>query len=309
MLQENSSFLCRTGLCRTGAVVFFLLLSTGLFAQNSMPLTFNLSINPDADGTLTEAEVVWERGKKVSSSLLISYYTTSNSGDLPDYTGDSLYSLSTGDGQVVVNPFIYSGSFKFLRWTGGIGLGLKTEVMEERGNYEDLGVQSFTNSISSWRLGVPLTGKASTSFGPMSVEWGLILNPIMFYSLSQTQDSSLVAPEGKLTASSLIGPEVVQDIRLRGFSRVWLSLHHELLWLSVPSLDINELGDAWTSTIDGYTNQVFRLLGGVSLGIPTGEMDLGIGWKISTSAADTGSEVSTSDGLIFEVNLSAGGGK
>ncbi len=304
MKQINKLFPCRL----SAAIVLFFL-SNGLFAQNSLPLTFNLSINPDADGTLTEAEVVWERGENIASSILISYYSTSNSGDLSDYGGDSLYSLSTGDGNVVINPFIYSGTFRSFRWTGGGGLGLKTELMEERGNYENLGVQSFTNTISSWRLGIPLTGKIARAFGPMSVEWGLILNPIMYYSLTQTQDSSLVAPEGKLTASSIIGPEVIQDIRVRGFSRVWFSVHHELLWLSVPSLNINELGDAWTSTIDGYTNQIFRFLGGVSLGIPSGKMDLGIGWKITTSAADGGSEVATSDGLIFELNLSAGGGK
>jgi len=278
----------------------------GLFAQSGLPLSFNLVINPDADGTLTEARIYWQRSDRIASTAGISYLSASEAGNLPGYGDDSLYSLSTGDGKIVINPFVFSGTFNFIDWTVGAGLGFKTEIVEEKGNYQSLGTQAFDNRITSWRLGTPLSGEVFAGFGPVNARWTLTITPFMFYSLSQIQESSLLTLDGELKSNAFIGPELINDLRIGVFSLSWISIHHEFLWLSVPHLAVNEYGDAWISEVEGYTNQILRILAGVSLRTPMGALDVGIGWKRNSSKPDNGSETMINDGLIFELNLSAG---
>ena len=263
--NKKENLMKRNNFLTVLAFIFIFLSSVN--ASPDLPLSFNLSIHPDLNGSLMDAELLWQRAS-TASSLSISYLITSQVGDVPDGGTDSLYSLSTGDGEIVISPFILSGSLSVLEWSAGAGLGVRTELVEERGNYQSLGTQVFINTLKSWRLGLPLSGTVSAAFGPVRGKYSLTVNPFMFYRLSQTQESSLVAPVGELATSCLIGPEIIQRIRFSVYSLVWVSVYHEFLWLSVPALQINEAGDAWTSVIEGYSNQNLRLLLGASLTLP-----------------------------------------
>ncbi|MBI9101969.1 MAG: hypothetical protein JEY99_06100 [Spirochaetales bacterium] len=288
----------------------FLVIIFGLFklySQPSLPFSFNLAIHPDPEGSQTEAGIYWHRSE-MDSSLLFSYQTADESGDLPEFGTDSLYSLSTGDGEVILNPFIFSGSLWGFAWKATAGLGVKIESMEERGHYQSGGVQRFINQISSWRLGIPLNGNLSGNFGPVYVNWELTVDPLMFYSLFQHQESSLVPVDGELHSMSLISPEIDQSIRISLFSLAWVSVYHQFLGLSVPRLTVNDAGDGWMSVVESYNNQNFRILAGGILNIPGGQLEAGLGWKRSSSTPEGGAAV-INDGLVFELNISAGTGR
>jgi hypothetical protein len=278
----------------------------GLFAEPSLPLSFDLGVHPEAQGTLTRARIEWRWSERLSSRAVLSYSTENSSGDLEGYGEDSLYAVSTADGSYALEPFVLGGKLAFLGWELGAGLGLKTESLEERGSYQNVGTQVFKNVVGSWRIGTPLSGALSARFGPVNLDLDLVVWPASLYVLDQSLISSLIAPTGSLKSLCFIGPEILQDLHVSVFDWVWAGMHYEFLWLSVPRLVPNELGEAWTSVIEGKTNQIIRLVGGLRVPLPTGAVEIGLGWRRVSSAIDGGDEAELKDGLVFEATLSSG---
>jgi hypothetical protein len=271
-----------------------------------LPLSFDLGVRPAAQGSLAYARVEWRWNELFSSALRGSYVTGGTTGDLSELGTDSLYALSTGDGSLTLDALALGGKLGFLGWKARAGLGFKSETMEERGVYQDMGAQTFSNLVRGWRLGLVLGGALSASFGSVSASWDLDLTPFMYYRVEQTQASSLIAPTGILTTDCLIGPEISHDLGVNVFTWFWASIHHEFLWLSVPRLVQNEAGDAWTTETLGTANQVIRILGGVSVPMPLGSVRVGLGWRRNSSAPDGGGAVSLDDGLAIELALTSG---
>ena len=275
-------------------------------AEPSLPLSFDLGVYPEAKGTVTDTRIDWRWSDSLSSTAGLSFTSSSDSGDLPEFGTGALYTISSDDGSFVVSPVVWSDRLGSFRYTLAAGLGLKTESFRERGTYQSVGTQVFDNKVSSWRIGLPLGSGLATRLGPVELDWDLVVWPLSLYSLEQTQSSSLIAPTGTLQSFSFIGPELNQAFSLRAFSWFWLGVRHEFLWLSVPRLVQNEAGDAWTSVIEERTNQAFRLVGGLSLPLPMGAMDLGLGWRRTTSAVEGGTETELDEGLAIELRLVAG---
>lgn len=283
-----------------------LLVILELPAEPSLPLSFDLGVHPEGNGTVTNAHLDWRWSDQLSSTAGFSFASASDSGELPDYGTGALYTILSGDGSMVVSPMVWSDRLGILRYSLAAGLGLKTESYRERGTYQSVGTQVFDNEVSSWRIGTPLGAGLKTRLGPVELGWNLVVWPLSLYSLDQTQSSSLIAPTGTLQSFSFIGPELNQDFSVLAFSWFWLGIRHEFLWLSVPRLVQNDAGDAWTSVIEGRTNQVFRFVGGLRLPVPMGSLDLGLGWRRNTSAVDDGDTTELDEGLAFELRLVAG---
>lgn len=283
-----------------------LLVLLKLPAEPTLPLSFDLGINPEGNGTLTKARLDWRWSDRLSSTAGFTFANDSDSGDLPEFGTGALYTVISEDGSMVVSPVVWSNRLGTLRYSLAAGLGLKTESFRERGTYQSVGTQVFDNEFSSWRVGTPLGAGLSTRLGPVELGWNLVVWPLSFYSLDQSQSSSLIAPTGTLQSFSFIGPELDQDFRIQAFSLFWLGIRHEFLWLSVPRLVQNEAGDAWTSVIEGRTNQAFRFVGGLRLPVPMGALDLGLGWRRTTSTMDDGDATELDEGLAFELRLVAG---
>ncbi len=74
----------------------------------------------------------------------------------------------------------------------------------------------------------------------------------------------------------------------------------------MPRLAQNEAGDAWTSIVEGRTNQFLRVMGGLNLPLPLGSLDLGLGWKLGWSGISGGATTVLSQGIAFELMLRAG---
>jgi hypothetical protein len=277
-----------------------------LSAEPALPLSFDLGVYPEGKGTVTDARLDWRWSEHLSSTAGFSFSSSSDTGELPDYGIGALYTIISGDGSLVVSPLVWSDRLGSFRYSLAAGLGLKTENYRERGTYQSVGTQVFDNEVSSWRLGTPLGAGATTRLGPVELGWNLVVWPLSLYRLDQTQTSSLIAPTGTLQTYSLIGPELDQDFRVQAFSLFWIGVSHEFLWLSVPRLVQNEQGDAWTSVIEGRTNQVLRFVGGLRLPVPMGSLDLGLGWRRSSSTLDTGVTTELDEGLAFELRLVAG---
>lgn len=292
----------------TKLLAFFLLLfpMQELSAEPALPLSLDLGVYPEGNGTVTDARLDWRWSARLSSTAEFSFANDSDSGDLPEFGAGALYSVISGDGSLVVSPVVWSNRLGILRYSLAVGLGMKTESFRERGTYQSVGTQVFDNEVSGWRVGTPLGAGLSTRLGPVELGWNLVVWPLSLYSLEQTQSSSLVAPTGTLQSFSLIGPELDQDFRIQAFSLFWIGVNHDFLWLSVPRLVQNDEGDAWTTVIEGRTNQAFRLVGGLRLPVPMGSLDLGLGWRRTTSAVDDGDSTELDEGLAFELRLVAG---
>ena len=277
-----------------------------LNAEPALPLSFDLGVYPEGNGTVTDARLDWRWSDRLSSTADFSFASASDSGELDGFGTGALYTVISGDGSLVVSPVVWSDSLGMLRFSLAAGLGLKTESFRERGTYQSVGTQVFDNEFSSWRVGTPLGAGLSTRLGPIELGWNLVIWPLSLYSLDQTQSSSLLAPTGTLQTFSLIGPELDQNFRIQAFSLFWIGISHDFLWLSVPRLVQNDEGDAWTSVIEGRTNQAFRFMGGLRLPVPMGSLDLGLGWRRTTSVVDDGDATELDEGLAFELRLVAG---
>jgi hypothetical protein len=289
------------------AIMAFTALAGSLItAQTSLPLAFDVSVHPAAQGTTTEARLDWRWSDSLSSAAELSYSTAGSSGELQGFGPGSLYTSSSEDGKVALLPLVWSKRLGALDLALDAGLGFKTELFKERGSYASVGTQSFDNEVRSWRVGTPLGAALGYRLGPVDAHWDLEAWPMSLYSLSQTQVSSLIAPTGTLDTLCLVGPEIDQDLRVSLLSWFWLGLHHEFLWLSVPRLAQNAAGDAWTSVIEGTTNQVLRVVGGIRLRVPAGYLEAGAGWRRTSSSKDSGGTAEIDQGLAFELKLSAG---
>lgn len=277
-----------------------------LFAVPNLPLSFDLGVHPEARGTQMNAVLEWRWSERWASSAEVAFSTANESDALPGYGPGALYATSSEDGTLVLKPLVWNNRLGIFDIEAMAGLGLKTENFRERGTYQSVGTQVFDNEVKSWRIGTPIGGAVGTRLGPVAIGWDIAIWPASLYVLAQAQTSSLIAPAGSLKSLCLVGPEIGQDLRVSAFTWFWLSAHHEFLWLSVPRLAQNAAGDAWTTVIEGKTNQVLRLLGGLRVPIPMGSLDAGLGWRRVSSASDGGGTAEIDQGLIFELTLSAG---
>jgi len=293
-------------LLKSGVLLYLCFTILELPAEPALPLSIDLGVYPEGNGNVTDARLDWRWTDHLSSTAGFSFASTSDSGELPGYGAGALYTVISGDGSMVVSPVVWSDRLGILRYSLAAGLGLKTESYRERGTYQSVGTQVFDNEVSSWRVGTPLRAGLTTRLGPVEFGWDLVVWPLSLYSLDQTQSSSLIAPTGTLRTFSFIGPELDQDFRIQAFSLFWIGVSHEFLWLSVPRLVQNDEGDAWTTVIEGRTNQAFRFVGGLRLPVPMGALDLGLGWRRTTSVVDDGDATELDEGLAFELRLVAG---
>ncbi len=182
-------------------VIALIVAVTGLrlYAAPVLPLSFDLGVHPDVNGTRTDARLEWRWSDRLASRAEFSFESSATSGELSGYGDGALYTVASSDGSIVLKPLALNGRLAFLEYDAGTGLGLKTESYRERGTYQNVGTQTFDNQVGSWRLGVQISGSLSGRFGPAAVSWELATWPFALYVLSQHQSSSLIAPEGSLS--------------------------------------------------------------------------------------------------------------
>ena len=152
-------------------------------AEPSLPLSFDLGVYPEAKGTVTDTRIDWRWSDSLSSTAGLSFTSSSDSGDLPEFGTGALYTISSDDGSFVVSPVVWSDRLGSFRYTLAAGLGLKTESFRERGTYQSVGTQVFDNKVSSWRIGLPLGSGLATRLGPVELDWDLVVWPLSLYSL------------------------------------------------------------------------------------------------------------------------------